>query len=162
MHSNGLRKDEPILSSMWFLEKNHIYEVEKPYAFRYPVNSVAQTNMKMRKYDDILITDIRGREADFSFEKDGFTIVRLDRRFEYDWFWDEKTVQPYFRALEELLKKDLGADEVYVFRYGLRKRDPGFPISTGEKYEYDQPTSVAHVGNCKLHQPLISETLGLD
>ncbi|KAL9623534.1 MAG: hypothetical protein Q9160_002215 [Pyrenula sp. 1 TL-2023] len=28
----------------------------------------------------------------------------------------------------------------------IRKRDPGFPISSGQKYDYDQPTAVAHVG----------------
>lgn len=31
-------------------------------------------------------------------------------------------------------------------RLKLRKRDSKFPVSTGEAYEYDQPTSVAHVG----------------
>jgi hypothetical protein len=62
-----------ILSSIYFMKKDGLHETEKPYAFHYAVlEDVAQTNMLMEKISNIPITNIRGRESDFVFEKDGF------------------------------------------------------------------------------------------
>jgi hypothetical protein len=82
----------------------------------------------------------------YSLEKHGFEILKLSQDLEYDSFFTEAGLSRYFKILEDFLKKKLHASEVRVFRHGLRKRHPKFPVSTGESYEYDQPTSVAHVG----------------
>ncbi|KAI4195847.1 MAG: hypothetical protein LQ346_003338 [Caloplaca aetnensis] len=135
-------------SAIHFLQENPSYRHEKPYAFRFapgPID-IPQTNMQMQKVEPIAIADIRGSEHDFSLDPNGFTILKLDSELEYAGFHDPEKVKVYFHEVEGLLKLHLGASEVKVFRHGLRKRDPGFPISTGEAYHYDQPTSVAHIG----------------
>lgn len=132
---------------MYFLKRSDVFQTEKPYAFRFPVESedIQQTNMEMERKGPILITNMRGFEKSFSIETNGFAVLNLQSELAYEDFYDAAKVSTYFRELEALLKSHLGASHVEVFRHGLRKRHPVFPISTGEKYEYDQPTSVAHI-----------------
>lgn len=144
------------------MKKDALHEVEKPYAFRYPVPGATQTNMEMEKVERIPISDIRGRKHEHSFEADGFVVLELHRTFDYSIFFDNEELQVYFRTLETLLKEFLGATEVHVFRHGVRKRHPDFPVSTGTSYEYDQPTSVAHIGqyrvrNCQVYWEIDQE-----
>jgi hypothetical protein len=129
-----------------FLKKDDLHEVEKPYAFRFPVKNIAQTNMEMERVDSIPIEDVRGRESDFTLHNNGFTVLKMGQDLEYESYFDELQVPRYFQAVEELLKQHLNATHAKVFRHGIRKRHAEFPTSTGSKYEYDQPTSVAHVG----------------
>jgi hypothetical protein len=56
---------------------------------------------------------------------------------------------------------------VQIFEHLLRKRHEIFPISKGEPYQYNQPTSIAHIGMLidKIYQliltaPLIDTTIG--
>jgi hypothetical protein len=135
-----------VSTSIYFMKKTNLHDVEKPYAFRYAVEGIKQTNMEMEKVADIAIVDIRGKEEMYSLEEHGFEILKLSQEPGYDSLFNEAGLSRYFEILEDLLKKRLGASEVRVFRHGLRKRHPEFPVSTGESYEYDQPTSVAHIG----------------
>jgi hypothetical protein len=135
-----------VSTSIHFMKKTNLHDVEKPYAFRYAVDGFKQTNMEMEKVEEIAVANIRGREQTYSLEEHGFEILKLSEEPDYDSFFSEAGLSHYFEALEILLKKRLCASEVRVFRHGLRKRHPKFPVSTGESYEYDQPTSVAHVG----------------
>ena len=128
------------------MKKDALHDVEKPYAFRYPVPGAVQTNMEMEEVGGIQVADIRSRDDDLCFQSDGFTVLKLPQDFPYETYFDDKGLLLYFDAVESLLKEFLGASEVRVFRHGVRKRHPDFPSSTGESYEYDQPTSVAHVG----------------
>ncbi|KAF2108479.1 putative CmcJ-like methyltransferase [Lophiotrema nucula] len=134
-----------IKSSIHFLTPSTLHHVEKPYAFRYAVDGFPQTNFENGEVHEVNITDIRGHEEEFKYDTHGFAVLHLKQHFEYDIFWNETLVQAYFYELEIILKEHLHATEVRVFRHGLRKRDPAFPISTGESYAYDQPTSVAHI-----------------
>ncbi|KAJ5406076.1 CmcJ-like methyltransferase [Penicillium sp. CMV-2018d] len=78
--------------------------------------------------DGICVEDMRGRENDFQIERNGFTILNINTRLEYHDFFDNKKVLQYFNLMEE-----------------IRKRHPAYPISDGSMYDYDQPTTVAHV-----------------
>lgn len=135
-----------MLASIYFMKKNILHEVEKPYAFRYAIDGVKQTNMEMEKMEGILISDIRGREHEYRMEDQGFEILKLDEESDYDSFFNAAGLSRYFKTLENLLKEKLKASEVRVFRHGVRKRHPEFPVSTGHSYAFDQPTSVAHIG----------------
>lgn len=128
------------------MKRTSLHDVEKPYAFRYAVDGIKQTNMEMEKVDDITVVNIRGKEHMYSLEEHGFEILKLSEDPKYESFFNEAGLSRYFEELELLLKSKFRASEVRVFRHGLRKRHPKFPVSTGESYEYDQPTSVAHVG----------------
>lgn len=91
------------------------------------------------------IVNMRAAEDVFTLEKNGFEVMELRRKLAYEDFDDESKILGYLKEVEELLQRRLGANQVFVFRYGLRKRHPEFPISTGREYQFDEPTSVAHV-----------------
>jgi hypothetical protein len=161
-----------VCSEIYFLKENALFATEKPFAFRYDVGDqeVPQTNMEMQPHPCVL-RNMRGAENQFSLEKQGFEVLQLGEIISYECFFDDQAVQPYFRKLEDLVKRRLNASQVQVFRHGvsspvcwdshislslslepltsackIRKRHMDFPISTGEKYSFDQPTSVAHIG----------------
>lgn len=110
-----------VQSAIHFLKENPAYQEEKPYAFRFELDTaeVPQSNMQMRKIEPITITDIRGSEDRYSLETNGFTVLRLDSRLVYDDFHDSKKVEVYLNELETLLKSHLGAFQVKVFRHGV-------------------------------------------
>ncbi|CAO1596776.1 hypothetical protein XANCAGTX0491_000607 [Xanthoria calcicola] len=134
-------------ASIHFLAQSELYHTEKPYALRYTgENEIAQTNIKLEKHDDIPIHDIRGREREFSLEKNGFTISKMSSRMFYWDFSDPERVNTiYLHEVATHLKEMLGARHVQIYEHMIRKRHPDFPISTGKEYQYDQPTSQAHI-----------------
>lgn len=135
-----------VTASIYFVQRNCLFAAEKPYEFCYTADvSIPQSNITREKHDNIPVYDIRGQEETFNLEHNGFEILKLDQQIPYNDYFDPIKVTRYLRALERLLKNHLGASRVEVFRHGLRKRHPGFPIATGAGYEFDQPTLVAHV-----------------
>jgi hypothetical protein len=143
---HGPRARFDVKASIHFIQKNSLFAEEKPYEFCYAADlSIPQSNITREQHKDIIIHDIRGREQAFDLEHNGFTVLKLDQQIQYDDYFQPNKVKTYLRTLEILLKKHLGASHVEVFRHGLRKRHPQFPIATGTDYEFDQPTSVAHI-----------------
>ena len=135
-----------VKASIYFMQRKVLFTEEKPYEFCYTADvSIPQSNITREKHDNIPIHDIRGQEATFNLERNGFAILKLDQQIPYDDYFDPEKVTRYLGALETLLKTHLGARHVEVFRHGLRKRHPAFPVATGTGYAFDQPTSVAHV-----------------
>ena len=146
MTGNSEMANDHIESTVYFMEREGTHEEEKPYTFCYPADvAIAQTNINKERHDHIVIHDIRGHEASFNIEQNGFTVLKLPEPIPYETYYDPIRVKIYLHALEKLLKDHLGASHVEIFRQGLRKRHPDFPIATGTTYDFDQPTSVAHV-----------------
>ena len=159
-----------IKGGAYFLRPNEKFKVGKPYAFKFPVpdDAVQQTNMEFEKVV-ISATNMRGFEKSFTLESNGFTVISFNSGLQYEDFHDEKSIRPYFEQLESWLKDHLGARHVEIFRHGvnllnqtieseelqylifdlqIRKRHAAYPVSTGEIYEFDQPTTIAHIGLC--------------
>ncbi|KAH3409722.1 hypothetical protein KXV81_006633 [Aspergillus fumigatus] len=141
--------DDPgstVQASMFFLTPDELHKQQRPYTFKFPpYNGCPQSNMTHEKINGITVENMRGREDQFQLERNGFTILKVNTGLEYDDFFKQKGVTQYLRLMEGVLKARLGASRVDVFRYGIRKRHPMYPISDGTVYEYDQPTTVAHV-----------------
>ncbi|KAF7502205.1 hypothetical protein GJ744_006746 [Endocarpon pusillum] len=145
------RRIPAVKAALHFIRKDVLHQREKPYAFRYAAEKgIQQSNFEMDKHESIVIEDLRGRLDSLDFEDNGFTVLKLPREVPYEDYYHPTNVSAYFQQIEELLQHHLGASYVEVFRHGLRKRHPTFPISTGKVYEYDQPTSVAHVDTIPL------------
>ena len=110
-----------IKTSMHFLRPSILFESEKPYLFRFPVQDldIPQTNTIMDKHDLFPICNIRGMENSFSFERNGFTILTLTERLEYNDYFNDAGLARYFRALENLLRLHLKAARVEYFRHGV-------------------------------------------
>ncbi|KAK4197148.1 hypothetical protein QBC40DRAFT_267866 [Triangularia verruculosa] len=137
-----------IHSTMWFLERLPLYNTEKPYTMRYnPEDGIPQSNFyKVER--PITVKSMRDPLAGpFRLGECGFQLVELNSRLTSDEFWDNEKVQTiYVQEVKDLLKEKFGAKYVHVLDYAVRKRHESFPISTGEEYEYDQPTALAHIG----------------
>lgn len=60
-------------------------------------------------------------------------------------FYNVKRVKDiYYAEIKALLLKYFGAKRVEILEHITRKRHPEFPISTGDDYDYAQPTSIVH------------------
>lgn len=154
---------ENVQASIYFLAHKELYRTEQPYSLRYTGEErIPSTNIELDRHD-ISIRDIRGREHEFSLEANGFMISRFNSRMRYQDFNDrDQIISIYLHEVASHLKSLLGARHVQVFEHlvgplrassrtvlrspQVRKRHPHFPVSTGEQYAYDQPTSTAHIG----------------
>ena len=136
-----------VSTSIHFLTRDPEFEKTKPYAFRYELQDedVPQSNLRLQEQAGIHVKNMRGQENRFSLDHHGFEVMKISSELTYEDYNDAARLPIYFRELEELLTHRLGASRAMVFRHGIRKRHAQFPASIGRRYEYDQPTSVAHV-----------------
>ena len=110
-------------TSLQFLAKDKLYEHEKPYRFQYkPPEGVPKTNFHIEKQDGINISSIRGREKEFSLEKNGFTVLSLDEEIPCEDFDSEAGIRRYMDLVANKLKVLLKADKVQVYQQVVRIR----------------------------------------
>ena len=111
-----------IRANIHFLKRDVRYQKEKPYAFRYELDTkdIPQSNMEMEKVEGIQIRDIRGLEPQYSLDLHGFSVLRQESALEYGDYYNPNKVWIYLRELEGLLKTHLNASRVEVFRHGVR------------------------------------------
>ncbi|EAW19865.1 putative CmcJ-like methyltransferase [Aspergillus fischeri NRRL 181] len=129
-----------VQASLFFLTPDELHKQQRPYTFKFPpYNGCPQSNMTHEKINGITVENMRGREDQFQLERNGFTILKVNTGLEYDDFFKQKEVTQYLHLMEGVLKAHLGASRI-------RKRHPMYPVSDGTAYEYDQPTTVVHVG----------------
>ena len=136
----------PLISDTHFLQRDSLYEVEKPYSLRFtPPSTFPRANIKLEKHT-ISINDIRSKHKPVTFAQHGFEILPFKSRLPYADFDDDDAVKRvYLREAANLIRDFLGAQNVQIFEHTVRKRHEEFPISTGESYKWNQPTSIAHV-----------------
>jgi len=129
-----------------FLSQNDLHKTEKPYALRFsPPEGFPRQSTKLEEHK-IKVQDVR-KLGPLSFAKEGCTVLNFQSVMKYDDFDDEEKVKRvYLREVANNLKDFFGASKVQIFEHRIRKRHMSFPIATGESYQYDQPTSVVHVG----------------
>lgn len=121
--SRGLNAEPVVVqANIHFLKTDARHQKEKPYAFRYELDTedIPQSNMEMENVEGIRITDIRGLEREFSLGSNGFTVLRNQSALEYRDYYDPSRVLVYFRELERLLETHLNASKVEIFRHGVR------------------------------------------
>lgn len=100
-----------LISSMEFLTRSPLYDVEKPY---YAMPSLEAdvdmnfptTNLEFESHSDILFRDVRGKEDQFSVEKTGFEIIRHEAKNLI--LETVEQLDAYKAEVEELLKDRLG------------------------------------------------------
>ncbi|KAL8805665.1 MAG: hypothetical protein Q9182_001809 [Xanthomendoza sp. 2 TL-2023] len=108
-------------TSMHFLRRDELYKSEKPYQLKYAAaEGIPITNFRLEKQEPIKINSLRGCEQYFSFDKNGFTVMKLDDDLPYDDFSNAAGVRRYLEVVAASLQKLLGADKVQVFQYVVR------------------------------------------
>ncbi|KAH7391755.1 hypothetical protein BKA66DRAFT_25838 [Pyrenochaeta sp. MPI-SDFR-AT-0127] len=134
-----------VQSNAHFLKRDALYEIEKPYSLRFaPPEGFPRANIKLENHN-IDIHDIRGSRS-MSFKKDGVEVINFDSKLKYEDFDDDEVVKEIFLLeVANTLKALLQAQHIQIFEHTIRKQHETFPISTGLPYQYNQPTSIAHV-----------------
>ncbi|KAJ4385405.1 hypothetical protein N0V93_009833 [Gnomoniopsis smithogilvyi] len=129
-----------------FLKRLPLYYEEKPYSLRYtPPAGFPRANIEVERRD-IQVEDIRPHVASLTLAQDGCELLPIVSRMRYADFDNDETIKAvYLREVADELCRRLGAQRVQVFEHTVRRRHAEFPISTGEAYQWNQPTSIAHV-----------------
>lgn len=105
---------------MSFLARDALYNHEKPYRLRYaPEEGIPTTNLRHEKQTPIKISNMRGQEQNFSFEKNGFAVLKMDEEVSEHDFNNPKGIQRYLEVVSNSLKALLGADKVQAYQYSV-------------------------------------------
>ncbi|KAI1323629.1 hypothetical protein F5Y16DRAFT_403308 [Xylariaceae sp. FL0255] len=89
----------------------------------------------------VKITNIAGREAEFSLDKQGFQVYPHVAQ-EKDFLDDEHIKAVYYPETEQLLKDVTGASKVFIFDHTIRRetQDP-----TGQRFNRRGPVNAVHI-----------------
>jgi hypothetical protein len=109
-------------TELWFLERDpkHVVD-EKPFKLRYdPGPDIPRSNCRNESVSGVTIYDIRGREAEFSIDREGFAIGRLHSKLKPEDFDDEDKIKnTYYDELKVFLKKRFGCHRVEILEHGV-------------------------------------------
>jgi hypothetical protein len=83
---------------------------------------------------DVLIEDGRGREAEFTLDRNGFALLRAPTQVR-DFYSPEEVKAVYYPEVERLLQDALGASRVFVFNHNVRN---------GRRDDLAQPSRRVH------------------
>jgi len=107
------------------------------------------------------ITDIRGRETDFTLDRNAFeTLMNVNSAMSYKDFEDDSKVQKiYYPEVESLLLKHVpGVNRVLIFDHTIRRANPSSPRAPVTRTHIDQTPSSA-VARVHHHLPAEAEEL---
>jgi len=104
---------------LFYLRDSEVFKTEKPFFLNVPVGDIPgakQTNLDHEKRQSISITDIRGRESDFTVDGVGFELVVHQSRLGHDDFDDDaKVLSTYYSEMVEFVTSKLNAARAVVF-----------------------------------------------
>jgi hypothetical protein len=90
-----------------------------------PVRYVGETPPGAAPYNgiddphEVRIDDARGRETEFSLDRNGFTLVQAPTQVK-DFYSPDQVTAIYYPEVERLLKERLGASRVHIFDHTVR------------------------------------------
>jgi len=94
---------------------------EAPYSYvQEPPEGKPSTNIGTDPHP-VVVHDARGRESEFTIDTTGFQYVKnVSSEKDFD---DEERIQSvYYKEVEELLKKEVGAKRVFIFDHTIRRK----------------------------------------
>jgi hypothetical protein len=68
---------------------------------------------------DVRIEDARGREAEFTLDRNGFALIKAPTAVS-DFYSEDQIKQAYYPEVARLLRETLGASRVFVFDHNVR------------------------------------------
>lgn len=119
---NHSRKDVQV--QLQYLKDDPIYKEEKPLQITPNfLDKDNETNVKLAPGQLETVQDVRGREADFTLDRNGFQYVNAPTQFK-EWSSQPKIAQSYLPELETLLRKEVdGCDEIMFYDARIRHAD---------------------------------------
>src|SRR5580704_6445023 len=104
-----------LTSTLHYLKRG----TEKPASYRIePPPGVPRWN-GIDDPHDVMIEDARGREAEFTLDRNGFALVKAPTAVA-DFYSPEAIKKVYYPEVERLLRDKLGASRVFVFDHNVR------------------------------------------
>lgn len=110
---------ESLYVPMSFISPTELYDTVKPYTISTDVEnwagSVRRSNFQ-KNVCNVMIHNLRGREADFSFEENGFAVIDLKSSMSYEDFADPtKLADVYVQEVGSCLLDYFGATALQAF-----------------------------------------------
>lgn len=142
-------------ASLGFLSDLKIYTEEKPYHLTLSKDRDSDsilTNIVYDIYDNMRVTDVRGSENHFTADEHGFQFETWRTSLtESDFDSDSEVRRRYFPEIIKLLETKLGAREVRIMQYSIRKRslkvrDSSSPNLDGAHPAVKRPIPGVHIG----------------
>jgi hypothetical protein len=141
---------DPITATLRYVRRdNERLDTEKPYILHYAVPpGFPQNNFAIESFPGIKIHNLR--TAGIRYQDHGMMIASLDssRMRPEDFDDDEWIERAYLPELHSCVCKALGAKDVTIFDWLLRKRAKSFPKRDvdDENEGQTQPSLSAHIG----------------
>ncbi|RFU78959.1 hypothetical protein TARUN_3263 [Trichoderma arundinaceum] len=94
-------------------------------------------------FHDVEIHDIRGRESEFTLDRDAFQLLQGIPPSAEEEFVDDASIQKkYYPEVEKLLLDNVpGADKIYIFDHTIRRSNPDAPRAPVLRVHIDQTTA---------------------
>lgn len=137
------------------MKQVELYDKVKPYSvdneIKRWIGHVPRSNYQNSAVEDVLVKDLRGREAQFTFEKNGFAIIELDSAMTYEDFDDPvKFSGIYLQEVAACLLQYFDATSVHIFNTVRRRRHPDFPnVAVLRPGVATQPAARVHIDSTR-------------
>ncbi|KAI0036517.1 hypothetical protein K488DRAFT_40880 [Vararia minispora EC-137] len=101
---------------------------EQPYNYTYQLPAGQPTTNIDSETHSVTIHDARGHESEFNVDDNGFTFLKSPAKEKL--FEDEEAITTgYYKEVEELLRKEVGAKRVVIFDHTIRRpKTEGSPL----------------------------------
>ncbi|KAH9904258.1 hypothetical protein F4778DRAFT_770269 [Xylariomycetidae sp. FL2044] len=134
-----------VKTTIKFYKPLEIHTFEKPYVCEFNVDQIAnakQTNVEFVNHD-ICVQDIRGRESEFSLERNGFEILKDESILQLEDFKSEDYIQKiYLPECKEVIRRRYSAEHLFVIGFTFRHDHRGALRKYHGAY---MPVTTAHV-----------------
>ena len=119
---------------------------EKAYILNYTTPpEIPKSNFVIDFFPGIKIHNLR--TANLCYRENGLAIAKLPGCMAKEDFDDEEKIEKlYLPEVHGCIREALGVEEVYIFDYMIRKREPSFPFQPKTKDNAPQPALSAHIG----------------
>ncbi|ERF70400.1 hypothetical protein EPUS_05219 [Endocarpon pusillum Z07020] len=129
-----------------------LFLTEKPYQILMDTpDGCPSSNFEFEAAPAQTIQDLRGRESEYSLDKNGFAVRRhlLDRLRMED--WTRETVERlYFQEVDRILREEVeDVVECVIFDWRLRSSDSvdsGEALDLSDLAQYMRPIETVHIG----------------
>ncbi|CZT11149.1 uncharacterized protein RCO7_05576 [Rhynchosporium graminicola] len=135
-----------LAATVYYCTRHRLYTTVKPYLIDYEdLSDFPRTNIIPEPHT-VSISDIRGLEAAFNFENNGFAVVQMESAMQYQDFDDlEKIRNVYCAEIASCLLQYFEAQEVHIFDFAVRRRHPSYPFEVVGELPTLQPATQVHV-----------------
>ncbi len=171
-----------VASEMSFLKRDPLWAHEKPYRMRYqPTEEIPRTNFILEILP-VSVRDMRGMLPKLSLDTNGFEVHELNTKLGYTEFFDyERVTSVYVKEVQQLVKQVCQAKHAHPLDYEVRTmtinyklaglllgttkttqirvRHDSFPVSTGQNYNFGQPSLISHIGTLIIEGSRVERAL---